>query len=67
MNKQQANTINSLIYLISGVASPLVGLFIDKVGKNILWIVLAILATLGTHTLWAFTDVNAYVGMVTLS
>ncbi|KYB27225.1 major facilitator superfamily domain-containing protein 1 [Tribolium castaneum] len=66
MSKQEANTINSLIYLISGVASPLVGLFIDKVGKNILWIVVAISVTIGSHTLWAFTDVNAYVGMVIL-
>ncbi|KAJ8934927.1 hypothetical protein NQ314_013086 [Rhamnusium bicolor] len=64
MSNQAANSISSIVYLISGIASPLLGLFIDKIGKNISWIMVAILTTIGSHVLLAFTMVNPYVAMV---
>ncbi|KAJ3657090.1 hypothetical protein Zmor_016119 [Zophobas morio] len=66
MTNQEANNINSLVYLISGIASPVLGLVIDKVGKNISWIILAISATICSHSLLAFTTVTPYVAMVSM-
>ena len=56
---QEANSIIGLIYLISAPVSPLLGLLLDKVGKNITWCFLAILASGGCHCLLAFTQVRA--------
>lgn len=66
MDNQEANSINSLIYLISGVASPLIGLLVDKMGKNITWIMGAVIITMLAHTLLAFTYVTPYLGVVIL-
>ena len=60
----EANTVNSIVYLISAVASPLFGFVIDKTGRNVTWICVATLSTIGAHTLLAFTMLNPYVGMV---
>jgi nitrate/nitrite transporter NarK len=59
-----ANTVNSMVYIISAVASPLLGLLVDKVGKNVFWVFISILASIGCHALLAFTFVNPYVAMV---
>ena len=39
---QQANKIIGLIYLVSAPASPLLGLVIDKTGRNISWVFLSV-------------------------
>jgi len=59
-----ANTVNSMVYIISAVASPLLGLLVDKVGKNVFWVCISILGSIGCHALLAFTFVNPYVPMV---
>jgi hypothetical protein len=59
-----ANTVNSMVYIISAVASPLLGLLVDKVGKNVFWVCMSILASIGCHALLAFTFINPYVPMV---
>lgn len=59
-----ANAVNSIVYVISAVASPFFGILVDKVGRNILWVFLAIVFTIGSHALLTFTFVNPYVGMV---
>ena len=61
-----ANKIIGLIYLISAPVSPLLGLLLDKVGKNITWVFLAVLASAGCHCLLAFTSVTPYLGMIVL-
>ena len=38
--------------------SPLLGLLLDKVGKNITMVFLAVLASGGCHCLLAFTQVH---------
>ncbi|XP_021351524.1 major facilitator superfamily domain-containing protein 1-like [Mizuhopecten yessoensis] len=59
-----ANTINSLVYIISAVASPLFGFLIDRSGKNIFWIIIGTSATIGCHALLAFTFLNPFVAMI---
>lgn len=61
-----ANRVNSMVYIISAVASPLLGLLVDKVGKNVFWVCVSILASIGCHALLAFTFVNPYVPMCLL-
>jgi MFS family permease len=62
-----ANAVNSIVYIISAVASPFFGLMVDKIGRNILFVFLAIAVTIGSHALLTFTFINPYVGMVTAS
>lgn len=61
---QQANTVNSIVYIISAVASPIFGFVIDKSGRNVIWISTAIVSTIAAHSLLAFTSLNPYIGMV---
>ncbi|KZC04201.1 Major facilitator superfamily domain-containing protein 1, partial [Dufourea novaeangliae] len=59
-----ANTVNSLVYLISAIASPLLGYLVDRTGKNVLWVNVSIFATIVAHGLLAFTYINPYVCMI---
>ncbi|XP_031842046.1 lysosomal dipeptide transporter MFSD1 isoform X2 [Nomia melanderi] len=59
-----ANTVNSLVYSISAVASPILGYLVDRSGKNISWVFISILATIMAHGLLAFTYVDPYVCMI---
>lgn len=61
---EDANFINSLVYIISAVASPLFGFVIDKTGRNVSWMLLSIMSTMAAHSLLAFTYINPYVCMV---
>lgn len=62
-----ANTVNSIVYIISAVASPVLGLLVDKVGKNVFWVCLSVLVSIGCHALLAFTFINPYVAMVSIT
>ena len=62
----EANQVNSIVYIISAFLSPLMGFIVDKTGKNVFWVFLAILGAIGSHGLLAFTFVNPYVGMIIL-
>nr|XP_050864060.1 major facilitator superfamily domain-containing protein 1-like isoform X1 [Vespula vulgaris] len=59
-----ANTVNSLIYSISAIASPVLGYLVDRIGKNVFWVFLSICATMVAHVLLAFTYVNPYACMI---
>lgn len=61
---EDANTINSLVYIISAGASPLFGYVIDKTGRNVSWMLLSVIVTIGAHSFLAFTNVNPYNCMV---
>uniref|UniRef100_A0A1A9VXR8 Lysosomal dipeptide transporter MFSD1 n=1 Tax=Glossina austeni TaxID=7395 RepID=A0A1A9VXR8_GLOAU len=63
LSPEEANSVNSILYLISAIASPLFGFIIDKTGRNVGWIFVATSATMGAHSLLAFTMLNPYVGM----
>ncbi|KAM8710696.1 hypothetical protein ACLKA7_017336 [Drosophila subpalustris] len=64
--ESQANTVDSLVYLIAAVSSPIFGFIIDKVGRNVTWVFSATTTTIGAHLLLTFTQLNPYVGMVTM-
>ncbi|OAD46998.1 Major facilitator superfamily domain-containing protein 1, partial [Eufriesea mexicana] len=59
-----ANSVNSLVYSISAIASPLFGYLVDRTGKNISWLFISILLTIAAHGLLAFTFVNPYISMI---
>ncbi|XP_053692957.1 major facilitator superfamily domain-containing protein 1-like isoform X2 [Sabethes cyaneus] len=63
---EDANTVNSIVYIVAGVASPLLGLVIDRTGKNVLWVFLSIIVTMVAHGLLAFTFYNPYIAMITM-
>jgi MFS family permease len=64
MPAHAANFINSLVFIISAVASPLLGFMVDRVGRNAIWVILSVATTLGCHALLAFTYLNPYIAMV---
>ncbi|XP_017063377.1 major facilitator superfamily domain-containing protein 1 [Drosophila eugracilis] len=59
----EANTVDSLVYLIAAVSSPIFGFVIDKLGRNVTWVFTATLTTIGAHALLTFTQLTPYVGM----
>lgn len=61
---EEANHVNSLVYLISAVASPLFGYVIDKTGRNISWVMISIIATIVAHSFLAFSFTSPYICMV---
>ncbi|CAH4005242.1 unnamed protein product [Pieris brassicae] len=65
-NPQEANTVNSMVYFLSAALSPFFGILIDKTGRNVMWVILSIITTIGSHFLLAFTFVNPYVGVMSL-
>ena len=60
LTPHSANFITGLIYLISAFASPAFGILIDKTGRNMLYVFVAIVATKVGHACLAFT----YLGWV---
>nr|XP_055051865.1 major facilitator superfamily domain-containing protein 1 isoform X1 [Misgurnus anguillicaudatus] len=59
----QARAINSVVYIISAPASPLLGFVVDKTGRNIMWVLLAVVTTLFSHVMLAFTLWNPWIAM----
>uniref|UniRef100_A0A8C5PM57 Lysosomal dipeptide transporter MFSD1 n=1 Tax=Leptobrachium leishanense TaxID=445787 RepID=A0A8C5PM57_9ANUR len=59
----QAGAINSVVYIISAPLSPVFGFMVDRIGKNILWVMFAVVATLGAHIMLAFTFWNPWIAM----
>uniref|UniRef100_A0A8B9L946 Lysosomal dipeptide transporter MFSD1 n=1 Tax=Astyanax mexicanus TaxID=7994 RepID=A0A8B9L946_ASTMX len=62
----QARAVNSIVYIMSAPASPLLGLMVDKTGKNIIWVLVAVVTTLISHMMLAFTFWNPWIAMVIL-
>uniref|UniRef100_A0A8C6YMQ2 Lysosomal dipeptide transporter MFSD1 n=1 Tax=Nothoprocta perdicaria TaxID=30464 RepID=A0A8C6YMQ2_NOTPE len=65
-SSQEASAINSIVYIISAPLSPVFGLLVDKVGKNIIWVLCAVVTTLASHIMLAFTFWNPWVAMCLL-
>ncbi|OCT78665.1 hypothetical protein XELAEV_18029750mg [Xenopus laevis] len=59
----QAGAINSVVYIISAPLSPVLGFMVDRVGKNIIWVMCAVVATLASHLMLAFTFWNPWIAM----
>ncbi|KAL3280709.1 hypothetical protein HHI36_003945 [Cryptolaemus montrouzieri] len=64
MSPSDANRICSIVYLISGFASPALGFIIDRTGRNLLWIITGVSLTMVAHAcLTFFTWINPYISM----
>lgn len=63
LTPEQANTVNSIVYLISAIASPVFGFIIDRLGRNVSWVFVATVSTIVAHVLLTFTQINPYIGM----
>uniref|UniRef100_H2YW98 Lysosomal dipeptide transporter MFSD1 n=1 Tax=Ciona savignyi TaxID=51511 RepID=H2YW98_CIOSA len=53
----------SIVYILSAPCSPVLGFLVDRLGYNIFWVILAVLSTLSSHGLLAFTFLNPWVAM----
>ncbi|RXM31367.1 hypothetical protein EOD39_7090 [Acipenser ruthenus] len=60
---EQARAINSVVYIISAPASPVLGFMVDRIGKNIIWVMCAVVTTLAAHMMLAFTFWNPWIAM----
>ena len=56
-----ANIANSLIFGATIILTPLVGILIDKIGFNLLWLMAGILAALATHLILIVSLNQVYV------
>ncbi|XP_074887403.1 lysosomal dipeptide transporter MFSD1 isoform X5 [Buteo buteo] len=65
-SSQEASAINSIVYIISAPMSPVFGLLVDKLGKNIIWVLCAVITTLASHIMLAFTFWNPWIAMCLL-
>ncbi|XP_068732663.1 lysosomal dipeptide transporter MFSD1-like [Montipora capricornis] len=63
IDPQRAGAVNSVVFIISACASPFLGFMVDKVGKNVLWVIISVAATLGCHCMLAFTFLEPFVAM----
>uniref|UniRef100_A0A8C8HZT5 Lysosomal dipeptide transporter MFSD1 n=1 Tax=Oncorhynchus tshawytscha TaxID=74940 RepID=A0A8C8HZT5_ONCTS len=61
---QEARAINSIVYIISAPASPVLGFMVDRTGKNVIWVLCAVVTTLIAHMMLAFTFWNPWIAMV---
>jgi MFS family permease len=59
-----ANFITGLVYLISAFAAPAFGFIIDRVGRNVTFVLVAVVTTLISHVVLAFTLINPYFSIV---
>uniref|UniRef100_A0A667XXA8 Lysosomal dipeptide transporter MFSD1 n=1 Tax=Myripristis murdjan TaxID=586833 RepID=A0A667XXA8_9TELE len=59
----EARAINSIVYIISAPASPVLGFMVDKTGKNVIWVICAVVTTLAAHMMLAFTFWNPWIAM----
>ncbi|XP_057355607.1 major facilitator superfamily domain-containing protein 1 isoform X4 [Manis pentadactyla] len=58
--------LGNIVYVISAPLSPIFGFLVDKTGKNIIWVLCAVVTTLASHVLLAFTLWNPWIAMCLL-
>ncbi|XP_068613400.1 lysosomal dipeptide transporter MFSD1-like [Brachionichthys hirsutus] len=59
----QARAVNSIVYIISAPASPILGFMVDKTGRNVTWVMAAVVITLASHMMLAFTFWSPWIAM----
>ncbi|TNN01743.1 major facilitator superfamily domain-containing protein 1 isoform X1 [Takifugu flavidus] len=62
----EARAVNSIVYIISAPASPVLGFLVDKTGRNVIWVLIAVVTTLAAHMMLAFTFWNPWIAMSVL-
>ena len=64
MTHYEANAVDSIIYIISAVLSPFLGILVDLTGRNLFWVFAAAIITLTSHSLLAFSFINPWFPMI---
>lgn len=64
MSQETANSVDSIIYIISAFISPVLGFLVDYTGRNLFWVLVAILITQVSHAMLAFTFIQPLVAMI---
>ncbi|KAG1715046.1 Major facilitator superfamily domain-containing protein 1 [Nymphon striatum] len=59
-------SLSSLPYIVSAVVAPIIGIIIDKTGRNLVWVLTSVVITLSAHGLIAFTFLSPFIGMAIL-
>ena len=54
------------MYLVSAIASPFFGFLIDKAGRNVTWVLVAVTTSAVAHGVLAFTFLNPYLPIIML-
>jgi len=63
---EQASRLNSIVYLLSAILSPVCGFIVDKLGRHVMFVCIAVAMGLTSHVLMTLTMLNPYVAMVLL-
>lgn len=63
----KANLANSIVYIVSAVASPVLGLMVDTTGFNLFWLLTGIFATLAAHVAFAFSSFDPYIPFLVMT
>lgn len=63
---ETANAVNSCVYIVAAIISPLCGFLVDKTGRNIIWISLGTILTCIAHFIIAFTFISPWIATITL-
>jgi len=63
-NQADAGSVISIISIFSACASPFLGFGVDKIGRNLFWVVTASSLLCGAHLFMNFTHVNPIAGVV---
>ncbi|XP_030072155.1 lysosomal dipeptide transporter MFSD1 [Microcaecilia unicolor] len=63
LSSEEASAINSIVYIISAPLSPVFGFLVDKFGKNVIWVLCAVAATLAAHVMLAYTFWTPWLAM----
>lgn len=62
----RADAADSVVYIISAVTSPFIGLLVDKVGRNLVFLLIASLLVMASHMIMAVTFLNLWIPMISL-
>lgn len=61
-----ADALASLVYVLSAILSPFIGLLVDKVGRNLVFLLVASILVMFSHTVLALTTWNLWIPMISL-
>lgn len=62
----KADAADSIVYVISAVLSPFIGLLVDNVGRNLVFLLVASIMVMFAHLAMALTFINLWIPMIIL-
>ncbi|XP_008473884.1 major facilitator superfamily domain-containing protein 1 [Diaphorina citri] len=64
LDSDAANRLNSIVYTISAFLSPLMGLVVDKTGRNLFWVFISLMVSIVCHFMVGHTMIDPHITMV---